>query len=221
MFVPRFSGDAAQRVGFFGPSCTLHPLAVMRMTGFHFLHSTLMAKLLPGSIAYFATSYFWIGSISRVFDEISHTTVSSEINVLNTIDHEGENFATTVAKVVDDNFSEDVNLQTNVPTAVFSGSFSYPMYHNVKGCANEEKIQEVLQSNLTGCASEEKIQEVQNKDFFVPSLPIHQGSMMRLQIKSNVERKDSLVTSTLSQKMVTLENLSMSMIIGLERLLSN
>uniref|UniRef100_A0A0V0HPP8 Putative ovule protein n=1 Tax=Solanum chacoense TaxID=4108 RepID=A0A0V0HPP8_SOLCH len=68
MFVPRFSGDAdaTQRVGFFGPSCTLHTLALMRMTGFHFLRSTLMAKLLPGSIAYFATSYFWIGSISMV-----------------------------------------------------------------------------------------------------------------------------------------------------------
>ncbi|KAH0679823.1 hypothetical protein KY284_020908 [Solanum tuberosum] len=92
---------------------------------------------------------------AKVFDEISHTTVSSEINVLNTIDHEGENFATTVAKVVDHNFSEDVNLQTNVPTAVlvhtkksiiegrriheiiFSGSFSYPMYLNVKGYIGE------------------------------------------------------------------------------------
>ncbi|KAH0683323.1 hypothetical protein KY290_021913 [Solanum tuberosum] len=50
---------------------------------------------------------------------------------------------------------------------------------------------------------------------------MNKGSVTRLQIKFNAERKDSLVTSTLAQTMVTSENLSMSMIIGLERLLSN
>ncbi|KAH0683326.1 hypothetical protein KY290_021916 [Solanum tuberosum] len=139
-----------------------------------------------------------------MFDEISHTTVSSEINVLNTIDHKGENFATTVAKVVDDNFSEDVNLSTAVLVHTKESNIEGRRIHEIMSfwCANEEKIQEVLQSNLTGCASEEKIQEVRNKDFFVPSLPIHQGSVTRLQIKSNAERKDSLVTSTLARTMV-------------------
>ncbi|KAH0748686.1 hypothetical protein KY290_027918 [Solanum tuberosum] len=59
-----------------------------------------------------------LGNAKLVFDEIYHTTVSSEINVLNIIDHEGEKFATTVAKVGEDNFSEDVSLQTKVPIAV-------------------------------------------------------------------------------------------------------
>lgn len=54
----------------------------------------------------------------KVFDEISHTIVSSEINDLNTIAHEGEDFATTVAKVGNDSFSEDVSLQTKVPTTM-------------------------------------------------------------------------------------------------------
>lgn len=44
--------------------------------------------------------------------------MSSEFNDLNTIVHKGENFATTVAKVGDDSFSEDVSLQTKVPTVV-------------------------------------------------------------------------------------------------------
>lgn len=55
---------------------------------------------------------------AKVFEKISHSTVSSKINDLNTLIHEGENFATTVAKVSDDSFSEDVSLQTKVPTVV-------------------------------------------------------------------------------------------------------
>ncbi|WMV26462.1 hypothetical protein MTR67_019847 [Solanum verrucosum] len=76
---------------------------------------------------------------------------------------------------VDQVFDKLPATYKNVDALAFMDS---PHLGNAKSaqCANEEKIQEVLPSNLTGCASEEKIQEVRNKDFFVPSIPIHQKS---------------------------------------------
>ncbi|WMV33854.1 hypothetical protein MTR67_027239 [Solanum verrucosum] len=113
---------------------------------------------------------------AKVFDKIYHTTVSSEINVLNIIDHEGEKFATTIAKVGEDNFSEDVSLQTKMPTAVLVDTKE----SNTEGEENPRdnvvlfvkcpkwdtsdslgyNLPSFLSSNLTGCASEEKIQKV-------------------------------------------------------------
>lgn len=52
----------------------------------------------------------------KMFDEIPYTTVSSEIKDIHTIIHEEEKFATTVAKLGDNSFSEDVPAAVSVDT---------------------------------------------------------------------------------------------------------
>lgn len=52
----------------------------------------------------------------KMFDEIPYTTVSSEIKDIPTIIHEGANFATTVAKLGDNSYSEDVPAAVSVDT---------------------------------------------------------------------------------------------------------
>ncbi|KAH0671293.1 hypothetical protein KY285_023968 [Solanum tuberosum] len=50
----------------------------------------------------------------QVFDEISHTTVSSNIHDLKTIVYEVEHFVTTVDKVYNDNFNKEMKLPLTV-----------------------------------------------------------------------------------------------------------